>query len=204
METGPVKLASIFSSIQGEASYSGYPTTFVRLAGCPHDCSWCDTDYEAKEDITRHRIMERVRGHGNRHVCVTGGEPLAQDCRLLFGMLCDEGYIVSLETGGIRSIEFVDERVRIVMDIKCPASGETWNPENLAHLKPTDDVKFVVVDDGDFLWAEGVCRDHWLTERFRVWFSTLHGLENTLAGNLLKSGLNARMQVQLHKIAGVP
>lgn len=150
-------------------------------------------------------IMHAVRTHPTRYVCVTGGEPLAQkNCLVLMQTLCDEGYQVSLETSGALDVSKVDERVVKVVDIKTPSSGEVeknlWG--NLAHLLPHDEIKLVLCDEADYIWAKQVVQQHQLTARHPVLFSAAQGrLEaRDLAEWILRDGLQVRMQIQLHKL----
>src|SRR5688572_12848684 len=146
-----VKLTEIFLSVQGEADHVGWPTVFVRLTGCPLRCQYCDTQYafHGGEWFSIDDVLSRVASFAVRHVCVTGGEPLAQKgCITLLTRLCDAGYSVSLETSGAMDISKVDERVARVIDIKTPGSGEVERNrlENLDHLRTGDQLKFVICD----------------------------------------------------------
>lgn len=201
-----LRLTEIFLSVQGEARDVGWPTVFVRLTGCPLRCSYCDSAYAFHggqwHDIDA--IVDQVRAYGVRHVCVTGGEPLAQKrCLSLLRRLCDEGLAVSLETSGAIDIGEVDPRVARVVDLKTPASGELarnrW--ENLPLLTPRDQVKFVVCDRGDYEWARGVVTEQGLAERCEVLFSPSHGQvePRQLAEWILEDRLPVRFQLQLHK-----
>jgi 7-carboxy-7-deazaguanine synthase len=206
--SGPaLRISEIFHSLQGESSRVGLPTVFVRLTGCPLRCGYCDTDYafSGGETLGLDAILERVAGFGTRYVCVTGGEPLAQKhCLQLLAALCDKGYLVSLETSGALDISQVDSRVSRIVDIKTPGSGEVeknhW--ENLAHLKPTDEIKLVLCDETDYRWAQQVLKEYALTHRCPVLFSPAHGqLEaKDLAEWILRDHLPVRMQIQLHKV----
>ncbi len=202
-----LKLTEIFLSLQGESTLVGWPTVFVRLTGCPLRCQYCDTAY-AFHGGTWHtlgQVLERVRAYGVRHVCVTGGEPLAQKaCLPLLGALCDEGYVVSLETSGAIDIAMVDPRVIRVMDIKTPGSAEVarnrW--DNLAVLKEHDQIKFVLCGRADYDWAKGILDQYGLTARCTVLFSPSHGQlgATELADWIVADRLPVRMQMQLHKI----
>src|SRR6185295_17464907 len=148
-----LKITEIFFSIQGEAAFSGWPTVFVRLTGCPLRCQYCDTAYA----FTCGEIEAEIRRHGTRYVCVTGGEPLAQPrCAALLTALCDQGFDVSLETSGAIDIGEVDTRVCRVVDVKTPGSSEEhrnrW--ENLALLTPRDALKLVICDRADYEWSK--------------------------------------------------
>ena len=204
---GRLRITEIFHSIQGEADAIGWRTVFVRLTGCPLRCTWCDTEYafhgggwHAIDDILR-----EVAQHDVRHVCVTGGEPLAQKrCLLLLRRLCDAGYEVSLETSGALDVAAVDPRVRKVMDLKAPDSGECarnlWS--NLAHLSPRDQLKVVIASRGDYDWARAQVAAHALDRRCMVLFSPVHGAvqPRDLAEWIIADRLPVRFQLQLHKL----
>ena len=201
-----LKITEIFLSLQGEARDAGWPTVFVRLTGCPLRCQYCDTTYAffGGEWRTIDAVLDEVARHGVRHVCVTGGEPLAQKrCIPLLARLCEAGYAVSLETSGAIDIAEVDPRVSRVLDIKTPGSGEVernlW--DNLALLTAHDQVKFVICDRADFDWARDVLREHRLHERCDVLFSPSHGqvAPRELADWIVAERLPVRFQMQLHK-----
>jgi 7-carboxy-7-deazaguanine synthase len=202
-----LKLTEIFLSLQGEARDAGWPTVFVRLTGCPLRCQYCDTAYAfhggAWWDIDG--ILAEVARHGVRHVCVTGGEPLAQKrCISLLRRLCDAGYVVSLETSGAIDIGEVDTRVSRIVDIKTPGSGEVarnrW--ENLPLLTAHDQVKFVVCSREDYEWARDVVAEHRLHERCDVLFSPSYTQVDptALADWIVADRLPVRFQLQLHKL----
>lgn len=202
-----LRITEIFLSLQGEARDAGWPTVFVRLTGCPLRCQYCDTAYAFHggdwADIDM--ILARVAGFGVRHVCVTGGEPLAQKrCLALLRALCDAGYRVSLETSGAMDIQPVDRRVSRVVDIKTPGSGEVernlW--DNLQHLTLHDQVKCVICSREDYLWARDIVRQHGLPERCDVLFSPSHGQVSPreLADWIVADRLPVRFQLQLHKL----
>ncbi|TAJ81272.1 MAG: 7-carboxy-7-deazaguanine synthase QueE [Gallionellaceae bacterium] len=202
-----LRISEIFYSLQGETSRAGIPTTFIRLTGCPLRCTYCDTAYafSGGSSMTLDEIMQTVKSHPTRYVCVTGGEPLAQkNCVTLLKTLCDAGYSVSLETGGALDVSAIDTRVAKVLDIKTPASGEAaknlWG--NLAHLNAHDEIKFVLCGEADYLWAKQVLHEHRLTDKCGVLFSPAQGqLEaRDLAEWILRDGLPVRLQVQLHKL----
>ncbi|MBN8482044.1 MAG: 7-carboxy-7-deazaguanine synthase QueE [Xanthomonadales bacterium] len=206
-DAGRLRITEIFHSLQGEADSIGWPTVFVRLTGCPLRCSWCDTEYAFHGGGWRSidDILAEVARHGTRHVCVTGGEPLAQKrCLDLLTRLCDAGHEVSLETSGALDIGAVDARVRRVVDLKAPGSGEIarnrW--ENLAGLRARDQVKFVLADRADYEWAVAVAREHALDSRCAVLFSPVHGAlaSRDLAEWILADRLPVRFQLQLHKL----
>lgn len=201
-----VKLTEIFLSIQGEADHVGWPTVFVRLTGCPLRCHYCDTQYafHGGEWFSIDDVLSRVASFTVRHVCVTGGEPLAQKgCMTLLTQLCDAGYSVSLETSGAMDISKVDERVARVIDIKTPGSGEVARNrlENLDHLRAGDQLKFVICDRADFDWASRFVTERALQKRSAVLFSPSYGQvePRDLAEWILKARLPVRFQVQLHK-----
>jgi 7-carboxy-7-deazaguanine synthase len=202
-----LKVYEIFHSLQGESSRVGLPTVFVRLAGCPMRCDYCDTAYafQGGENMTQEQILERVASYGTKYVTVTGGEPLAQkECLALLQKLCDAGFDVSLETGGAMDIGHVDPRVSVILDIKTPGSGEVgknlWG--NLEHLRPKDEVKFVLCDRSDYDWARQVLKERGVAEKCRVLFSPVYSTLDPaeLADWVLQDRLPVRMQVQLHKI----
>ncbi|WP_297364169.1 7-carboxy-7-deazaguanine synthase QueE, partial [Thauera sp.] len=171
-----LKITEVFLSLQGEARDAGWPTVFVRLTGCPLRCQYCDTTYSffGGEWRTIDDLLAEVAGHGVRHVCVTGGEPLSQKrCLDLLRRLCDAGHVVSLETSGTIDIAEVDPRVSRVLDIKTPGSAEVarnrW--ENLPLLTAHDQVKFVICNREDYEWSRAVVAEHRLHERCDVLFS---------------------------------
>ena len=202
-----LRITEIFHSLQGEADAVGWPTVFVRLTGCPLRCSWCDTTYSfhGGEWRTIDAVLDDVAKYGVRHVCVTGGEPLAQKrCLALLARLCDAGYEVSLETSGALDVGEVDARVRKVIDLKAPGSGEVarnlWS--NVDRLLPHDQVKVVLADREDYDWAVTRVREHRIDARCQVLFSPVHGrlAPRTLAEWVLADRLPVRMQLQLHKL----
>jgi 7-carboxy-7-deazaguanine synthase len=202
-----LRINEIFYSLQGEADAVGYPTVFVRLTGCPLRCRYCDTEYAFYNgqwtDIGA--VLEEVAGYGARHVCVTGGEPLAQpNCIELLKALCQAGYQVSLETSGALDTSAVDARVAVVLDVKTPGSGEDRRNrlENLALLKPTDQVKFVICSREDYDWSRAFVLEHRLAGRCQVLFSPSYEelAPATLADWILGDRLPVRFQLQLHKI----
>jgi 7-carboxy-7-deazaguanine synthase len=184
----------------------GWPTVFVRLTGCPLRCQYCDTAYAFHGgqwwDIDD--ILAEVAKHGVRHVCVTGGEPLAQKrCLALLSKLCDAGYSVSLETSGALDVSQVDPRVSRVVDLKTPGSMEQSRNrlENLPLLTPRDQVKFVVCSRADYEWARGMVAEHALAQRCEVLFSPSFDevRPRELAEWILADRLPVRFQMQLHK-----
>jgi len=209
VETDPerLKITEVFFSLQGEASQVGWPTVFVRLTGCPLRCTYCDSTYSffGGQWRTIDDLLREVAAFGARHVCVTGGEPLAQKrCLILLKRLCDAGYVVSLETSGAIDLTGVDPRVNVVLDLKTPSSGEHARNRlaNLALLKPTDQIKFVLGSRADYEWACALLEEHALAARFTVLYSPVHGslAPRELADWILNDRLNVRFQMQLHKL----
>lgn len=202
-----LRITEIFLSLQGEARDAGWPTVFVRLTGCPLRCQYCDTAYAFHGGEWRDIdvILAEVLEHGVRHVCVTGGEPLAQKrCLTLLTRLCDAGLVVSLETSGALDIADVDPRVSRVLDIKTPGSAEVdrnrW--DNLALLGPHDQVKFVICSRQDYEWARNVLFEHRLHERCDVLFSPSKAevSPTALADWIVADRLPVKFQMQLHKL----
>ncbi|WP_425602228.1 7-carboxy-7-deazaguanine synthase QueE [Luteimonas aquatica] len=202
-----LRITEIFLSLQGEARDAGWPTVFVRLTGCPLRCQYCDTAYAFHGGEWREidAILEEVAGYGVRHVCVTGGEPLAQKrCLQLLQRLCDAGYQVSLETSGAIDIAQVDARVSRVLDVKTPGSREVernrW--ENLPLLTAHDQVKFVLCGRADYEWARELLAERRLHERCEVLFSPSKSEldPRALADWIVADRLPVKFQLQLHKI----
>lgn len=201
-----LRITEIFHSLQGETSRSGLPTVFIRLTGCPLRCGYCDTAYAFHGGESRRisDILAAVAPFGTRYVTVTGGEPLAQKaCLALLNELCERGYSVSLETSGALDVSAVDQRVSKILDLKTPGSGEMaknlWG--NLAHLTPHDEIKFVLCDEADYLWAKSRLAEHALAARCPVLFSPVWGTlpPAQLGAWILRDRLPVRMQLQLHK-----
>jgi 7-carboxy-7-deazaguanine synthase len=201
-----LKLTEIFYSLQGEADTAGIPTTFIRLTGCPLRCQYCDTAYafHGGEWWEMPAILTRVREHGAQHVCVTGGEPLAQkNCLNLLQQLCADGYRVSLETSGAMELGDVDPRVVLVVDVKTPGSGEESRNRyaELERLTRKDFVKFVICSREDYEWSIAKLRELQLDSRCSVLFSPSHEElpARDLADWVLQDRLPVRFQIQLHK-----
>ncbi|HEX4922680.1 MAG TPA: radical SAM protein [Bdellovibrionales bacterium] len=206
-----IKINEIFYSIQGESSYVGWPTVFIRTSGCNLRCTYCDTTYAYYEGgkQTLSEIIAQTKKHPARHVCVTGGEPLAQPAVLeLMKRLCDIGYLVSLETSGSYSCEHVDPRVKKIIDVKTPDSGaaDTFLAENLNFATSHDEFKFVICSERDFDWAEDFVTRHKMNERFLILYSPSFGKieEKWLANKILSKSSKARLQLQLHKYIWSP
>lgn len=203
-----LRVTEIFYSLQGEARSVGQPTVFVRLTGCPLRCNYCDTAYafSGGELLGIGQVLDQVAEWKPRFVCVTGGEPLAQpQSKKLLSRLCDAGYEVSLETSGALSLEGVDQRVSRVMDLKTPSSGEVARNlfQNLPLLTPHDQVKFVIGNVADYLWAKSQLQMHSLDSKVSdVLFSPVHGEMDPgqLAEWILHDRLPVRLQLQLHKL----
>jgi len=202
-----LRLTEIFFSLQGETRTVGLPTVFVRLTGCPLRCQYCDTAYafQGGKWYEIEEIIREVKKYHAQYVTITGGEPLAQKgCLNLLTRLCDEKYEVSLETSGALDVSRVDQRVVKVVDIKTPGSGEVekncW--ENLPHLLPHDQVKFVICDEADYHWSKEMLLKHRLDLRAQVLFSPSYTQlkASDLADWVLRDQLPVRFQIQLHKI----
>lgn len=203
-----LRVTEIFRSIQGESTHAGRPCTFVRLTGCPMRCVWCDSEYTftGGEHLSLDDVMAQVQAYGCRLVEVTGGEPLAQrEAFVLIERLCEDGYEVLIETGGFVSTENVDERAKIILDVKCPASGEEARNHwpNLERLRSDlDEVKFVIANKDDWEYARQVIARYDLENRAKavlispIW-EGVHLPE--MADWISASGLNVRMQLQMHK-----
>jgi len=207
LKTERLRINEIFHSLQGEADAVGFRTVFVRLTGCPLRCQYCDTEYafHAGEWHDIDAVVATVQSFGAKHVCVTGGEPLAQpNCLTLLTRLCDAGFDVSLETSGAMNIAAVDARVARVLDVKTPGSREAARnvPENFAVLTPRDQVKFVICSREDFDWSKAYLNEHGLAQRCQVLFSPSYAQVSptALAEWILADRLDVRFQLQLHKV----
>jgi len=203
-----LRVTEIFRSIQGESTHAGRPCAFVRLTGCPMRCVWCDSEYTftGGDHYSLEDIVARVRGFECRLVEITGGEPLAQQKAFdLIRQLCDEGFEVLVETGGYVSTADVDERAKVILDVKCPASGEESRNHwpNLEHLRADkDEVKFVIADRADWDYAQTVIQKYDLqtTAKAILISPAWEQIDlKALADWVSASGLNVRMQLQLHK-----
>ncbi len=202
---GELLIHEIYRSLQGESTFAGLPCVFVRTAVCDSRCAWCDTPhaFTQGERMLRAAVLAKVLAFDTPLVELTGGEPLLQpDVLPLMTELCDAGKTVLIETSGAHDVGGIDPRVHVILDLKCPDSGECdrnhW--PNLAKLKPTDQIKFVIASRRDWEWAEATIREHRLGERFEVLVGGVFGVElRELAEWVLASRLNVRMQLQMHK-----
>jgi len=203
-----LRITEIFLSIQGESTHAGRPCSFVRLTGCPMRCVWCDSVYTftGGERFSFEEILAKLKEFGCNLVEVTGGDPLAQKNVFPFiTTLCDLGYEVLIETGGFFSTEKVDERAKIILDVKCPASGESGRNHwaNLERLRADkDEVKFVIADLNDWEFAKEIIAKYDLENRAKeILISPIFGVENLaeIAETVSRSGLKVRLNLQLHK-----
>lgn len=202
-----LKLNEIFFSIQGESTEAGRPCIFIRLSGCKLRCVYCDTKYAYFEGdmASIEEILYRIREYPCRLVEVTGGEPLEQkETPKLLQRLLEEGYEVMLETDGVEDLSVVPQGVKIIMDVKTPGS-KMANPKsakNLVHLKPIDEIKFVLVDEADYEFSKNFIREHALEGKHTLLLSPALPSENLvwLPERMLKDGLKARLQIQMHKV----
>jgi 7-carboxy-7-deazaguanine synthase len=206
-----LKINEIFFSIQGESTYSGLPTVFVRTTGCNLRCTYCDTKYSyyEGEKLSSEALMDKVRSYGTKFVCLTGGEPLLQKSIFpLISQLCDEGFHVSIETSGSVDCFEVDERAKIILDVKTPDSGaaNSFLEVNLNLGRQNTEFKFVICSDADFKWSEAFCRQHDLFEKYTVLYSPSFGVITPawLAEKILQEKSSARLQLQLHKYIWSP
>ena len=207
-----MRLTEIFYSIQGESTHAGRPCVFVRLTGCPLRCTWCDSEYTftGGEKVSVEEVLARVAQYDCKLVEVTGGEPLVQkEAFELIHQLCERGYEVLIETSGAVDIEPVDRRAKIILDVKCPASGEAdrnlWS--NLEKLHDHDEVKFVIGSREDYEWSRGQLQEHRLAERCRaVLFSPIFGRidPRQIVEWILADKLPVRFQLQMHKFIWTP
>jgi 7-carboxy-7-deazaguanine synthase len=200
-----LRITEIFHSIQGESTHAGRPCVFVRLTGCNLRCRWCDSEYTftGGERMSLDEITAKVESYGCNLVEVTGGEPLAQnECFDLVRRLCDKGFEVLIETSGSIDVAPIDERAKLILDIKCPGSGEVdknrW--ANLDELRPDDEIKFVIADRLDYDWARTIIEERKLAGREILFSPVWSDLDlKTLAEWMLADRVPARLQTQLHK-----
>ena len=196
----------IFYSIQGETSRSGLPTYFIRLTGCPLRCTYCDTGYafNTGSKMSFEEILSKLNRNTTKYITITGGEPLSQkNVQSLMKELCDLKYSVSLETSNAITIEDVDSRVSIILDIKTPGSQESDKNliSNYSKLKKSDELKFVICNQKDFEWAVDYIKKNNLSSICPIIFSPSYNEMplSELADLILKNSLNVRLQTQLHK-----
>ncbi len=207
-----LNLTEIFTSVQGESTFAGLPTVFVRLAACNLRCVWCDTPYSFGRGDPKPlaEIIQHIENQGVGHVCITGGEPLLQEnVHHLMTALCDKNLAVSLETGGSLAINDVDPRVSIILDIKCPGSGMSSKNDwaNMNRIKKNDEVKFVIADENDYLYAKDIVRKYNLLSKCRaVLFSPVFNEMDAkkLTEWILRDKLGVRLNLQLHKFIWDP
>ncbi|MCF6319288.1 MAG: 7-carboxy-7-deazaguanine synthase QueE [Proteobacteria bacterium] len=207
MNDKSLKISEIFYSIQGESTFVGLPTVFIRLTGCPLRCTWCDTEYafSGGQWMEIDEIIENAKAFGTPYICVTGGEPLAQKrCLLLLDKLIDNGFNVSLETSGAVSIANVNDKVVTIMDLKAPGSGEEQKNiyENISFLDAKDQIKFVIKDRTDYHWCQDIINRYNLTDKCEILLSPVAQEIDPadLAQWILDDKLMVRLQLQLHKI----
>ena len=207
VENNILDLTEIFASIQGESSFVGLPTTFIRCSGCNLKCRWCDTTYSHSKGslYSIEEIISKVQEHNCKNVCITGGEPLLQENIYdLIKSICDLEYVVSIETNGSLPIEKIDRRAHIIMDVKCPSSGmeKNNNWDNLSILTIKDEIKFVLADKNDYIYARDICQKFQLEQKVKnILLSPAHALLNpqTLASWIIEHSLRARLNLQIHK-----
>ena len=201
-----LRVNEIFKSIQGESSYAGIPSVFVRLTGCNLRCSYCDTTYAYDEgtEMSVNEILSTIKGYNCKNVCITGGEPLLQSSIIkLIDLLKKSHYKIFVETGGSINIDILPKAVTRIMDIKCPDSGmdKEMDWDNIDRLKSSDEVKFIILSKKDYEWAKRITRKYKLTGRAQILFGVAYGRmkPKTLAGWILKDNLEVRFQLQLQK-----
>jgi 7-carboxy-7-deazaguanine synthase len=201
-----MKVAEIFTSIQGESTYAGIPCTFIRMAGCNLRCVYCDTKYAYDNgyEISENEIVKNVIKAGINLVEITGGEPLLQiDARHLIKRLIDEGFKVLLETNGSINIKGIDKRTVIILDVKTPGSGmsENNNMENFKCLTESNEVKFVITNRNDYEWSKDIVKQHKLDLKHKILFSPAIGMiePEKLVQWMIEDKLNFRLNLQIHK-----
>jgi 7-carboxy-7-deazaguanine synthase len=201
-----LKINELFYSIQGESTYAGCPTVFVRTTSCNLRCIYCDTQYSYFDGawLSIDEVFKKILSYEVQFVCITGGEPLLQNnIYKLMSRLCDAGLIVSLETSGSKSCAQVDPRVKIILDVKTPESGakDSFYLENIELVAPNTEFKFVICSEEDFIWSEEFCRQYQIFEKFIVLYSPSYGKIDAkwLADKILQKKSSARLQLQQHK-----
>ncbi len=202
-----MRVNEIFKSIQGESTYAGIPCVFIRLTGCNLRCSYCDTAYAYDEGfaMSLSEIIERVKIYECGNVCITGGEPLLQEnINKLINLLKKNDFNVYIETNGSQNIDVLPKGIVRIVDIKCPGSGmeQEMDWQNIKRLKRKDELKFIISSKRDYEWAKGITKKYKIIDRTTVLFGLVHGKlkPKTLAGWILKDGIDVRLQLQLHKI----
>ncbi len=207
LQNKTLRITEIFFSIQGESSFIGIPTVFIRLTGCPLRCHYCDTEYAFSGGslLSIEQIFNQTSVYNTNHVTVTGGEPLAQEnASVLLNYLLKAGYIVSVETSGAIDVSNLNPDIIKIMDLKTPASGEENKNlySNIQYLNHNDEVKFVICDQNDYVWSKKMIKDYNLTGRCRVLFSPSSQQYSAthLANQIVEDQLPVRFQIQLHKI----
>ncbi|MBI5050069.1 MAG: radical SAM protein [Nitrospirae bacterium] len=207
-----LKINEIFKSIQGESTYAGLPCTFIRLAGCNLRCTYCDTNYAYYhgKELSDKEIISKIEEYGVKCVEFTGGEPLLQEeTPPMIKTLLDKGYDVLIETNGSICIGCLDKRITVIMDLKTPKSGmsERMNFKNLDFLKENDEIKFVLMDESDYIWAKDIIKKHHITDKFKkILMSPAYGVlqPKALASWILRDNLPVRLQLQIHKYIWAP
>jgi 7-carboxy-7-deazaguanine synthase len=207
-----IKVNEIFKSIQGESTYAGLPCTFVRLAGCNLRCTYCDTNYAFYhgKELSDEEIISKIEEYGVKCVEFTGGEPLLQEeTPPLVKTLLDKEYNVLIETNGSICIGCLDKRLTIIMDMKTPKSGmsERMNLKNFELLKSNDEIKFVLMDESDYLWAKDIIKKNNLLNKYKnVLMAPAYGVMSPkdLALWILRDNLQVRVQLQIHKYIWAP
>lgn len=206
-----IKINEIFYSIQGESSYAGNATVFIRTTACNLRCSYCDTKYSYDEGDfwSIEKILQTVKNYEAEYICITGGEPLLQqEIYTLIDVLCEQNYKVSVETSGSKSIHKINPKAKIILDVKTPDSGaaNSFLLENIQFSNENTEYKFVICSEKDFDWSENFCRQHDLLKKFTVLYSPSHGQvsERWLAEIILQKKSKARLHLQQHKYIWLP
>lgn len=206
-----LKINEIFHSIQGESTFAGLPTVFVRTTGCNLRCVYCDTKYAYHDGelFSVEKVVDIVSSYQTKNVCITGGEPLLQkEILILMKNLCDLGHVVSLETSGSLLCEGVDPRVKIILDVKTPESGakDSFDLQNLKFIGHQTEFKFVICSESDLEWSENFCRQYEIFKKYTVLYSPSYGNVDPrwLSEKILQKKSSARLQMQLHKYIWSP
>ena len=201
-----MKICEIYYSIQGESSFAGFPFCFIRLVGCNLRCRYCDTRYAYKggEEIPLEKVIKRIEKFRTKRVLITGGEPLLQEeVYPLCDYLLEQGFTVLVETNGSIRIDRINPKVYRIVDLKCPTSGMTEKMDfsNLELLTKRDELKFVIGERRDYIWAKAIIKENRLEDKTNILFSPVYRKlsPSVLAEWILKDHLNVRFQIQLHK-----